>query len=409
MTFSKKNEEVFEYGKFPPIKLSENQFKQVKNDFIDTKYLTLIGKEKSTKGFYTVFLKARYYIGIVKFPNDQNFIIRPKIKDAKFLEMFVWDVDPKKIKIIKVLQKILKDPKSNFLKVLIDNFLYATEKLISSFLRKSYKRRIEQLNVIRGKILISETVKRLAFLNDEGVCNFDTFTIDIFDNQLIKAALFKLRFIALDNKQHIRIRKLLNRLKQVSLKNFNRVELRNIKYDRFNSDYEDVHAYCIMILENFFFSLNLGVSKSFSMLLNSWDIYERFLRKLFEYYLTGYSVQKNLTGIPSWSRKKAIPDIVLKKGNRILLLMDAKYKLRYKSSDWHQAGNYVRIIKDCNCILIYPKNEDSFYELEDIDIEFGVNRSFKVFTHSIDLSRIDDQEYLKNWVKQISDKFLAKK
>ncbi len=406
MSLSTKFEEIVEYGNFPPIKISENQFEQIKKDFINTKYLTLIGKSDPIKGFYTIFLKARYYIGIVKFPNGQNFIIRPKIEDAKFLEMFKWDVDPKKIKVLRVIQKILKDPKSNFFEVLIDNFLISTERLISTFLRKSYKKRTEKLSVIRGKLQISETIKKLTFLNDEGICSFDDFTVDIFDNQLIKTALFKLRFMAFNKKQHIRIRKLLNILKNVSVMNFSHIELRNIKYNRFNSNYEEVHAYCIMILENFFFSLNLGISKSFSMLLNSWDIYERFLRKLFEHYLKGFSIQKNLTGNPSWSKKKAIPDIVLKKGNKILLLMDAKYKLRYKSRDWHQAGNYVRIIRDSNCVLIYPKNEIySSYNLDDIDSEFGINHSVKVFTHSIDLSRIEDGNYLKNWVKQIVDKF----
>ncbi len=91
----------------------------------------------------------------------------------------------------------------------------------------------------------------------------------------------------------------------------------------------------------------------------------------FEHHLKGFSIKKNLTGNPSWSKKKAIPDIVLKKGNKILLLMDAKYKLRYKSLDWHQAGNYVRIIRDSNCVLIYPKNEIySSYDIDDIDSEF---------------------------------------
>lgn len=409
MSFSSKFQEVMEYGKFPPIKISEKQFKQLKKDFIDTKYLNLVGKSDLTEGIYTTFLKARHYIGIIKFPNGQNFIIRPKIEDAKFLEMFKWDVNPKKIKILRVIQKILKDPKSNFLEVLIDHFLISTERLISIFLRKSYKKKIEQLNVIRGKLQISETIKRLAFLNDEGICNFDDFTVDIFDNQLIKTALFKLRFMAFNKKQHVRIRKLLNKLKNVSVMNFSHLELKSIKYNRFNSHYEEVHAYCVMILEDFFFSLNLGVSRSFSMLLNSWDIYERFLRKLFEHHLKNLLIQKNLTGNPSWSKKKAIPDIVLKRGKKILLLIDAKYKLRYKSSDWHQAGNYVRIIKDCNCVLIYPKNEIfPPYDLDDIDSEFGISHSVKVFTHSIDLKQIDDEIYLKNWVRKIVDKFSIK-
>ena len=56
-------------------------------------------------------------------------------------------------------------------------------------------------------------------------------------------------------------------------------EFSKIRYNRFNAHYQLAHSYCRMIIEQFFFSNISGDFQCFSVLLNSWDIYERFLRK----------------------------------------------------------------------------------------------------------------------------------
>ena len=38
-------------------------------------------------------------------------------------------------------------------------------------------------------------------------------------------------------------------------------------------------------------------------------------------------------------------------------------------------------------------------------MKYGVRDSVRVFAHSIDLSKIDDEIYLKTWVNQIANHF----
>ena len=62
-------------------------------------------------------------------------------------------------------------------------------------------------------------------------------------------------------------------------------EFSKIRYNRFNAHYQLAHSYCRMIIEQFFFSNISGDFQCFSVLLNSWDIYERFLREILDYKL----------------------------------------------------------------------------------------------------------------------------
>lgn len=414
--------EISEYSLFPDkIYIPENKYRDFKTKFIDTRYFKLTTEPVEDNGIKSFTLKTKYYIGIVKFPNNQNYIIMPKIFGARFIEMLKI-VDPKKFKIIDLLQGITKD--LDFFEILINRFLISTERLLSSFIRKSYQAKIEKLKIVKGKLKINETLRNNEFFFGNVVCHYDNFTVDNFDNQLIKLTLFKLKYIA-NSKHQARIIRLLSELKEVSLREFNHNDLRNIRYNRLNSHYKIVHTYCIMILENFSFSLQFGKYKSFCMLLNSWDVYEQFLRKLMENYLKKYvsksiTVTKNLRGFKSWDKNKNIPDIIIKENNRILLLCDAKYKLKHKSSDYHQAGNYLRNlmklknlenleikVENRKIILIYPLNENNKMIFKDLEKD-DEQKQGRIYGHSIDLSRIDDKNYLKKWVLDIANEFNLK-
>ena len=116
-------------------------------------------------------------------------------------------VDPQYAQIFYEMTQDIK-PQSNFLKILIEKFLILTEKLLRSSLMKNYRVETNRSQKILGKINRCETFRNPLFLTGEIVCEYDNFTIDIIENQIIKLALYKLRFIASENKQ-TRIRKLL--------------------------------------------------------------------------------------------------------------------------------------------------------------------------------------------------------
>jgi len=160
------------------------------------------------------------------------------------------------------------------------------------------------------------------------------------------------------------------------------------------------------------------------MLLNSWDLYERFLRKILEIYLKPtlgpeLLIEKaNIDSWNSWDEHKLIPDTIMRKNDKILLLCDAKYKLDYSIGDRRQGREYIHEflkkyergdldfnIKNRNLLLIYPSNELNNYDFYPIE-KNPVPKYGCIYAHSIDLTQIDDKSYLESWVKKIFSKFL---
>lgn len=402
-----------EYNNFPePIYIPINKLELFKLYY--SKFLEIDEEIKSEKDLVKLKLKAKYFIGIIKLPNNKIYVILPKIENAKFFKMLEC-VEPLYSNIIQdLIQGILPD--SNFLMKFIDKFLDLTEVLFRSFIRKNYKTIVRKTEVLRGKIILSKTLKNFNFLLGKIICEYDDFTLDIIENQVIKYALYLVRYIATDKQQN-RIRQLLISIETVSLKEFISFSLQKFKYNRFNSKYKAVHTYCKMIIERFSFGFNIGDFECFSMLLNSWDIYEKFLRKIINDCLPyDYMVEENSSFL-SWEKDKFIPDIIIKRDNKIVLLCDAKYKLEWTVADRNQASMYLRHIKKLvkieelefdinyrNLILIYPLNERTSYNFDNIeklqDKEEGL-----IFAHSIDLSRLDDEKYLGSWLSKIKKKF----
>ena len=404
-----------EYTNFPePIYIPINKLELFKSHY--SKFLEIGEEIKSKKDLVKLTLKAKYFIGIIKLPNNKVYVILPKIENAKFFKMLEY-VEPLYSNIIEdLIQGILPD--SNFLTKFIDNFIDLTEILFRSFIRKNYKTIVRETEVLRGKIILSETLKNHNFLQGKIMCEYDDFTLDTIENQIIKYALYLIRYIA-NNKQQNRIRQLLISVESVSLKEFRSLNLQKSKYNRFNSKYKPVHTYCKMIIERFSFGFNIGDFECFSMLLNSWDIYEKFLRKIIEQYLHKHIssvliIEKNLSELKSWEKKKLIPDIVIRKLDNILLLIDAKYKNEYTIEDRRQGSEYIKEIwkkqrrgeinfdiENRNFVLIYPSNNYKFNIIESYpDQELGI-----VYAHSIDLSKIDEASYIDIWVGEFVKKF----
>ncbi|MBN1215444.1 MAG: hypothetical protein JXA99_08360 [Candidatus Lokiarchaeota archaeon] len=429
--------EIFEYGNVPkPIEIPIEKLEKFYLDFkeklkIKPKYekykkfkerITEHNNFNPSNNMFKLKLKAKYYIGILKLPNNQTIIIRPKVgEDIKFIKMLEY-VDPQYAHIYyEISQKIT--PETNFLSILVDRFISSAERLIKTSLIKNYKIKRNRGTIIRGKILQKETMQNPNFLKGLVVCEYNDYTPDIIENQIIKLALNNLRYIA-DENQQVRIRQLLVEIQDITLKDFKIEDIERIKYNHLNSRYKKIHDYCKLIIGNFSFGFEVGKNEWFSMLLNSWDIYERFIRQLFNIFLKelmGKNISVKKKKIGQWNscdKQKLIPDILIKQKNEILLLIDAKYKLRFKIGDYHQGRTYLHEIlkkhKRCevnfnknhrNLLLIYPVNFTNEYNFLPIEKD-PIKKSGIVYAHSIDLYHIDNDSYLRSWVKRIYKKFL---
>jgi len=159
-----------------------------------------------------------------------------------------------------------------------------------------------------------------------------------------------------------------------------------------------------MILEDFTIKFEYGKQKFYSFILNSWNVYERFLRSIFQTFQQKFNVNfyeiPNLSYEVDWD-KRVEPDIVLWYEEDEPIIIDAKYKEEFKDEDFYQMSHYLGLSKAKNGFLIYPKSEELQTEqtipfhLKDIPV--------RIHNILIDLSKVDDREYLDEFVNNICE------
>ena len=261
----------------------ENILKEKYKKFIDFKGSYYYDDDK-----VNLFCKAKDYIGFIALPNKQTLYIKPKFNKAKFLEMLIRSASD----YVKILKPMIGsiDPSDffKFFEKLIDNFLYEVKKLQ---LRKVYIPKTESTRKLRGKILLCRSFQREDVLTGKFLCEFDDFDYDSIENQIVKYTLEEIFYFS-NSIQKRKIKKLLIRYKRVSFKKIVSSDFQKLAYNRLNHHYKTVHQYCRLFIEKFIFGSHSGKKEIHSFLINSWDLYERFLRKILKDNLSNFEVLK---------------------------------------------------------------------------------------------------------------------
>ncbi len=227
-------------------------------------------------------------------------------------------------------------------------------------------------------------------------------------NEVIKYTLEKIRPIIPRNTIK-KFRTLTAFLTDVRYRAWSPVEIASFCYDRLTHHYKDIHNLCIMILQDFSISFQSGPRSFFAFTLNAWNIYEIFLRKIFEfqstYHISAYSI-KSLTEKVDWDNEhhqKLRPDIRLYTDDNKEIIIDAKYKTKKTQHDANQLYRYMgeSPVKSALSYLIYPQSKE--IPSDSVLATTLSDRVIEIRSVIIDLSKIRDEQYLKNFVSRIID------
>jgi len=406
-------------------KSQEQWFRSRYKTFFDIK-----GSESVDLNTQKLLLQSRNYIGAIRLPDGKTILIKPKIAEAKILYM-LREVNYEYLEILDpIVKKVGKSDIFRFLESLVEKFLNVAEELIIHQLHRKPKSQIIYSQKIKGKILISKSFKKPKVLLGKFYCEFDEFSINNIENQIIKYVLFQL-FYCVNQKQKKRIQRLLSRLNKVSLRPFTKSTFFKLRYNKLNEHYKSVHHYCQMFIERFILGMNLGSKSIHSFVIDTAKLFEDFLRTIFEKNLTNFDCyegfkKQDLSPLLIKGKSK-IPDVVISKHNMIYLISDTKYKEKYSwREDAWQMMSYLRICVLLNqidptvkfpkqhrhALLIYPKlikkDIDFKYNSDDEFTQFDIGDGIlgNIWYFRIDLSKIDNNEYISSWINKIRIKFL---
>jgi len=321
-------------------------------------------------------VKARNYVGVVGFTDDNYLEILPKIgsdenkKRSLLMEMLsVTLVGSWKTQNITGV-----DSKNSILEIYIEMYIEECSRVIGIGMNNNYRTYQSNERFMRGKILLMENIKRNSVLKNRFFVEYELFNQDSAENRIVKASLKKLLEISKNNKNKNRLRGLLDHFGNVESITDYKTEFQKCKKSRNTMHYRLLLAWSKVFLEHIGFKPLHGTNISYAFLFPMERLYESYVR---------YKLKDNLPNewkmIPQdvsrylFDGKKIgmRPDLVLYDGNHTIV-MDTKWKdpnYNVSQSDLYQMYIYSVKYTSDRTILLYPEP----IELDYTDINRGIH------------------------------------
>lgn len=277
---------------------------------------------------------------------------------------------------------------------LVVQFLQLLRQIVRKGLKKSYYKVRDNLsNRVKGKILVGHQVKHNILKNrlTKNYCEYQVFGTDNSENRFLKKVFqFALAYIGNHNKLFQGNEKLLEGLANYIRPAFEHIGnlngedvLRQFKHNPFFKEYKDTLRIGGYILRRFGYNISRTTEKQPVDTPPFWIDMPR----LFELYVyqklleaNGHDTDKIKYQYSTYGNSL---DILIKDGDHSMII-DAKYKLQYRSNlvhqDIRQVAGYARLNKvrkeldidddrNIDCLIIYPKIDGIRNETRIVDYD----------------------------------------
>lgn len=284
-------------------------------------------------------------------------------------------------------------------------------RLLKQGLDRYYIEQDYEIIGVKGKINLSETVKKNILPLYKTVCKYDEFDYDILHNQILKTTIGKLlRVKKLDSSLKKKLHKLYIKLPPISTISIRSAHFNQVRLNRNNYYYDFILKICKILNENIFIDEFTGDYKFKDFLKE-----EKVMARLFESFIRNFYKQESkykvTTDIIKWLLTSENPedisvlpdmvtDIVLTSDKKKIII-DTKYykealkgrfeKKKIISGNLYQLFAYLKnqetdaeVTQNCEGILLYPSIDEDF------------EHKFKYKAHKIRIMSINLNQ---NWKK----------
>ncbi|MBS6508645.1 MAG: McrC family protein [Paraclostridium bifermentans] len=272
----------------------------------------------------------------------------------------------------------------------------------------------ENSKALKGSLLVKEHIKNISRCSSDVFCKFEEFSIDNTLNQIFNTCIRK----TIKNVKNSETLKILSHINvifsEVSYIDISNKKILDYKFSRLNSRFEPSLLLAKMLLNGYSSIGNKGDDKSFAILFEMNDVYERYITNLLRLSLDKYEVHSQHSNYKLLKNEKndrdiflLQPDIVIEVEGKEKLIIDTKWKKidgslnrhGVKRDDFYQMYAYLTRYEDVkSAILLYPSSGDSSSEyLESWYLEHNKNKKIRVYEVSL-YDEVKTLETLKNIV-----------
>lgn len=275
---------------------------------------------------------------------------------------------------------------------------------IKQGLYREYINQVEELKSLRGKIDMSETIKRLLAYQRVLVCDFDELSDNNQMNQILKSTVILLLSHAkVKTEYKDDLKKKLLYFSNVDTLELTSVKWSAIRFQRNNQTYRMLISICQLIVEGMLITTDKGDHRLASFIdeQRMCRLYEKFILEYYNKHFKDLSV--NASQI-SWDLDDGVgtmlpvmqSDIHLQKGNKVLII-DAKY---YSHNTQVQFDKHTIHSGNLYQIFTYVKNEDYSFKDEPHEVagmilyakteeEIQPDNKFKMHGNRISVKTLD--------------------
>ena len=403
-------------------------------NYIETQLTDETVEDKIFRIFYKKHqkvVKAQNQVGVIQFANGIQIEVLPKIvvqsgeNEREFLRKLL----------LRLLSHVKDYPyliagdaqlsaKKDYpiLEVFISSYIRELNNICMNGLKNGYEQVRDNLDVMKGKLLIPENIKRNKFSLNKFYCQYQRYTPNNSVNRIIKATLNKLLSTSKTFQNRDKIYRLLDIFSQVeSNKNLELDLQRTQQLDRTYKDYVKVMMWSRLFLSNSSVTSTQGNVINTSIMFPMEKVFEDYIAFLFKKYSKDYVItaqDRSIFLVTHRNRGKfrLKPDVVVEKNDAPVLIVDTKWKVLdaynnkgnygISQSDMYQLYAYGKKyeiehnkghenkIKPPHLVLLYPENENFKKKLENFIYEGDLALDVIPFSFEIGGEEIQIQSIL---------------
>ena len=243
----------------------------------------------------------------------------------------------------------------------------AARRAFASGLLHGYRTEEEAMHTVRGRVRITEQIRRRFGVPLPLEVRYDEFTDDITANRLVKAAAARLGRMRVRSLQsRVGLRWISARLENVSLVEFSVNAIPKVAFDRLNAHYREVVALSRLVLQHTSFEIGRGGNRTPGFLMDMNVVFQGFVTQALREALgvserTFHSDTGPRITLDQAGQVLLKPDLSWWDGPTCTFVGDAKYKRindeRVPNADLYQLLAYATALDLPGGLLIYAQGE----------------------------------------------------
>lgn len=298
-------------------------------------------------------LRSHQYVGIIRL-SETEIIIEPKtpINNLSYMlstvyKLIDWQNTVGNCQSIKELSLLV-----------LLAFLDSLKVLINQGLNQNYQEIRDSSQTIRGRIDFANQFKENPVHLIQHSCEYTEISLNTLENQILKLALTEISVIC--KQEFISLfSQIYPHFNLVTLININKINFEQLTFNRLNAHYKVPLALAKMILELSSPNLKDGSKQFPAFLIDMNKLFECYIaEELKECCQNDLQLDYQTSNYLDINQQlKIIPDLVLRRADKVLAIMDTKYQLQETTNSYYQILAYCLAYQSRQGILIYPNWE----------------------------------------------------